>query len=34
MTDDYFLEIFGYLFPDDELNKSVKYISYFDERFL
>ena len=34
MTDDYFLEIFAYLFPDDELNKSVSYVDYFDKRFL
>lgn len=34
MTDDYFLEAFNYLFPDDELNKSVKYIDYFDKRFI
>lgn len=29
MTDDYFLEAFKHLFPDDELNKKVKYIDYF-----
>jgi len=31
MTDDYFLEAFKYLFPDDELNGLVKYTGYFGE---
>lgn len=34
MTDDYFLEIFAYLFPDDKLTKSVRYVDYFDQRFI
>lgn len=34
MTDDYFLEAFQYLFPKDKLNKRVKFVEYFDKRFL
>ncbi|MDE6302992.1 MAG: HD domain-containing protein [Clostridia bacterium] len=30
MTDDYFLEAFKHLFPNDELNERVKYVDYFD----
>jgi dGTPase len=30
MTDDYFIEIFKYLFPEDALNKEIKYVEYFD----
>ncbi|MDE7158223.1 MAG: HD domain-containing protein, partial [Clostridiales bacterium] len=30
MTDDYFLDVFARVFPDDELNEKVKYIGYFD----
>ncbi len=30
MTDDYFLEAFRFLFPDDKLNDNVKYVGYFD----
>lgn len=30
MTDDYFLEAFKYLFPDDKLNGKVCYVGYFD----
>ena len=29
MTDDYFLEAYRHLFPDDELNKQVRYVEYF-----
>lgn len=31
MTDDYFLDVFARVFPDDELNAKVKYIGYFDD---
>ncbi|MDE6505453.1 MAG: HD domain-containing protein [Clostridia bacterium] len=34
MTDDYFLEAFAYLFPDDGLNSLVKRVDYFDKRFI
>lgn len=30
MTDGYFIDAFGFLFPDDKLNSEVKYIGYFD----
>ncbi len=30
MTDDYFLDAFSRIFPDDELNKEVCYAGYFD----
>lgn len=30
MTDDYFLEVYKYLYPDDEMNNKVKYAGYFD----
>lgn len=30
MTDDYFLDAFKFLFPDDKLNAAVKYIGYFN----
>lgn len=30
MTDDYFLDAFAHIFPDDPLNKKVKFIGYFD----
>lgn len=30
MTDDYFIDLYKYLFPDDDLYKKVHYISYFD----
>lgn len=33
MTDDYFLDIFEYLYPDHELSKDIQYIEYFDNRF-
>ena len=33
MTDDYFLEAYKYLYPDDELNDKVKFVGYFDKRF-
>ena len=29
MTDDYFVELFRYLFPDDPLNDEVRYSTYF-----
>lgn len=29
MTDDYFVELFAYLFPDDPVNKLVRYEPYF-----
>ncbi|MDE7452856.1 MAG: HD domain-containing protein [Clostridia bacterium] len=31
MTDDYFLEAYRYLYPDDSLNKKVKFVGYFDK---
>ena len=31
MTDDYFLEAFKYLFPDDPLNDAVNFKGYFGE---
>jgi dGTPase len=34
MTDDYFVDVFKYMFPDDSLNESVQYIEYFDERYM
>ena len=34
MTDDYFLEAFAYLFPNDGLNSLVKRVDYFDKRFI
>lgn len=30
MTDDYFLDAFSRIFPDDALNKEVSYVGYFD----
>ncbi|MDE6868904.1 MAG: HD domain-containing protein [Clostridia bacterium] len=30
MTDDYFLEAFKYLYPEDKLNGRVKFVGYFD----
>jgi len=33
MTDDYFIEVFKYLYPDDGLNKQIRYIEYFDSRY-
>jgi dGTPase len=30
MTDDYFIDFFRFLFPDDELCSKVKYTGYFD----
>lgn len=29
MTDDYFIDLFAQLFPNDSLNKEIKYIPYF-----
>lgn len=34
MTDDYFIDAFSYLFPDNELVKKVRYVEYFDERYM
>lgn len=34
MTDDYFLEAFRYLYPQSPLCKKVRYIGYFDARFM
>jgi dGTPase len=34
MTDDYFVGIFKFLFADDELNERIKYIEYFDARYM
>ena len=34
MTDDYFVEIFKYLFEDDPLNAQICYVNYFDQRYL
>jgi dGTPase len=34
MTDDYFVDVFKYMFPDDALNDAVQYISYFDSRYM
>jgi len=33
MTDDYFVDVFAYLFPDNELSKRIKYVEYFDTRY-
>lgn len=32
MTDDYFVDLFKYMFPENPLNKEVKYVPYFKER--
>ena len=29
MTDDYFIDLYAYLFPDDPFNQKVRYIPYF-----
>lgn len=34
MTDDYFVEVFKYLYPDNELNKQIRYVEYFDKRYV
>ena len=34
MTDDYFLDVFSYLFPGHVLADKVRYVEYFDERFM
>ncbi|MDR0461788.1 MAG: HD domain-containing protein [Christensenellaceae bacterium] len=34
MTDDYFIDVFKFLFPKHELNKLIKYVEYFDDRYL
>ena len=33
MTDDYFVDVFKFLFPKHELVDQLRYIEYFDERF-
>lgn len=33
MTDDYFIDIFAFLFPEHELNKKIQYVEYTDERY-
>lgn len=33
MTDDYFVDVFAKLFPDNPLNEEIKYVEYFDERY-
>lgn len=30
MTDDYFIDVFALLFPDDPLNAQIKFVGYFD----
>jgi len=30
MTDDYFLDLFKRIFPDDRLNEEILFITYFD----
>jgi len=30
MTDDYFLDLFKHIFPEDRLNSEIRYITYFD----
>lgn len=30
MTDDYFLDLFKRMFPDDKLNNEISYVTYFD----
>lgn len=34
MTDDYFVDAFSYLFPNHELAKQIRYIEYFDNRYM
>lgn len=34
MTDDYFLDAFRYLFTDHQLAQDIKYIEYFDPRYM
>jgi dGTPase len=34
MTDDYFVDVFRYKFPNNPLSKSIRYINYFDERYM
>jgi dGTPase len=34
MTDDYFVEIFRHLFPDDPLADGIRYVGYFDDRYM
>ena len=29
MTDDYFVELFAHLFPDNPLNEQISYVPYF-----
>ncbi|MDE6401166.1 MAG: phosphohydrolase, partial [Clostridiales bacterium] len=32
MTDDYFIDAFKHLFPNDELNEKVNFTGYFDKK--
>ena len=34
MTDDYFVDAFTFLYPDHELVKKIKYVEYFDDRYM
>lgn len=34
MTDDYFIDVFRHLFPDDPLNDAIEYVEYFDPRYM
>jgi dGTPase len=34
MTDDYFVDVFKYMFPDDKLNDSIQYVGYFDSHYM
>jgi dGTPase len=34
MTDDYFVDVFKYTFPDDSLNQAIQYVGYFDDRYI
>ena len=33
MTDDYFLDVFSYLYPNHKLITNIRYVEYFDKRF-
>lgn len=33
MTDDYFIDVFKFIFPEHELSKKICYIEYFDKRY-
>ncbi len=34
MTDDYFIDAFAYLFPNNALREKIQYVEYFDKRFI